>query len=73
MELITQPHLTDTDSFYEALINSQRDLTDEEAALMNAKLILTMANHIGNQQILLQALAVSRPLAKKTPDDLSAS
>lgn len=65
MELIMQPHLTDSDSFYEALINSQRDLTDDEATLMNAKLILTLANHIGNQQILLQALAVARPLAKK--------
>jgi hypothetical protein len=64
MDLITQPHLTDADGFYEALIGSQRDLTDDQAALMNAKLILTLANHIGDQQVLLQALAVARPIAK---------
>lgn len=61
MNLITTPNLLDVDGFYEELINSQRDLSDEQAALMNAKLILTLANHIGNRQVLSQALRVAMP------------
>ena len=37
------------------------DLSDDEAALMNAKLVLTLANHIGDTAVLLQALALCRP------------
>lgn len=62
MDLISTPNLPDVDGFYEELINSQRDLSDEQAALMNAKLILTLANHIGDRQVLSQALTVARPL-----------
>ena len=61
MELITQANLPDVDGFYEELINSQRNLTDEQAALMNAKLVLTLANHIGDRQVLSQALVVAKP------------
>jgi hypothetical protein len=62
MELITQPNVPDVDGFYEELINSQRDLNDEQAALMNAKLVLTLANHIGDRQVLRQALLIAKPL-----------
>ncbi|MCA0240456.1 MAG: DUF2783 domain-containing protein [Proteobacteria bacterium] len=59
--LLTQPRIADPDGFYEALIASQRELSDDEAALMNAKLVLTLANHIGDTAVLLQALALCRP------------
>ena len=61
--LLTQPRIADPDGFYEALIASQRELSDDEAALMNAKLVLTLANHIGDTAVLLQALALCRPAA----------
>ena len=61
MPLITTPHITDPDGFYEALINSQRDLSDEQAQLMNAKLVLLLANHIGDRGVLADALAAARP------------
>lgn len=66
MPLLTQPRITDPDGFYEALIHSQRDLPDADAALMNAKLVLTLANHIGDREVLDQALAICRP-ATLTP------
>ena len=50
------PNIPDPDGFYQELIDSQRDLTDEEAALMNCKLIILLANHIGDREILTQAL-----------------
>lgn len=61
MNLVTQPNLPDVDGFYEELINSQRDLSADQAALMNAKLILTLANHIGDRTVLSQALQIARP------------
>ena len=61
MPLHTQARISDPDGFYEALIHSQRDLSDHDAALMNAKLVLTLANHIGDRQVLTQALLLCRP------------
>jgi hypothetical protein len=61
--LIRTPNIVDPDGFYEQLIASQRDLSDEDAALMNAKLILVLANHVGDRQVLAEALALARPHA----------
>ncbi|MFG1329819.1 DUF2783 domain-containing protein [Xanthobacter autotrophicus] len=54
--LIRAPNIPDPDGFYEELIESQRPLTDEEAQLMNCKLILLLANHVGDRGVLTQAL-----------------
>lgn len=48
------------DDFYEQLIATHRGLTDEESALVNAKLILLLANHIGDPEVLAQAMAAAR-------------
>ena len=51
---------TPGDDFYEALINTHRDLTDEQSALVNAKLILLLSNHIGDIGVLREAMALAR-------------
>jgi hypothetical protein len=51
---------TPGDDFYEALIDTHRDLTDEQSALVNAKLILLLSNHIGDIKILRKAMALAR-------------
>lgn len=61
MPLNRQPNLTDPDGFYERLIASQRGLDDEQCALMNAKLILLLANHIGDAKVIEEALSIARP------------
>lgn len=48
------------DDFYEALIESHRDLTDEQSAYLNAKLILLLANHIGDLAVLREAMQIAR-------------
>jgi hypothetical protein len=48
------------DDFYELLISTHRELTDEQSAQVNAKLILLLANHIGDLSILREALALAR-------------
>ena len=61
MSLNRQPNITDPDGFYEELIASQRDLSDEQAELMNAKLVLILANQIGDRATLTDALQLARP------------
>ena len=61
MPLIRTPHIADPDGFYEQLIASQRELSDEQAELMNSRLVLILANHIGDREVLSEALALARP------------
>jgi len=71
MALITQPNLHEAgkryfrtfspgDDFYEMLIDMHRDLTDEQSAMANARLILLLANHIGDISVLREAMTIAR-------------
>jgi hypothetical protein len=51
---------TPGDDFYEALIDSHRDLSDEQSEQLNARLVLLLANHIGDLRVLREALAIAR-------------
>ena len=53
---------TPGDDFYEALIDAHRGLSDEASRLVNARLILLLANHIGDLGVLRQALDAARQL-----------
>lgn len=48
------------DDFYEALIEAHRGLDDDASRLVNARLILLLANHIGDLRVLREALAAAR-------------
>ena len=48
------------DDFYEALIETHSDLSDEQSALVNAKLVLLLSNHIGDLNVLRQAMQLAR-------------
>jgi hypothetical protein len=48
------------DDFYQLLIDTHRDLSDEQSALVNAKLVLLLANHIGDIAVLREALQHAR-------------
>jgi hypothetical protein len=58
--LITETNLAAPDDFYEALIGLHRNLTEAQSALVNAKLILLLANHVGDADILREAMAAAR-------------
>ncbi|MFT3956425.1 MAG: DUF2783 domain-containing protein [Piscinibacter sp.] len=51
---------TPGDDFYEALIDTHRGLSDEQSQLLNARLVLLLANHIGDLRVLREALAAAR-------------
>ena len=50
----------DADGFYEQLLDAHLGLSEHESALLNAKLVLVMANAIGSKAVLDQLLAVTR-------------
>ncbi len=60
MPLITDPHLEAPDAFYEALIDTHSGLSEPQSHALNARLVLLLANHIGQHAVLLQALKAAR-------------
>jgi hypothetical protein len=58
-----EPRIAAPDDFYEALIEAHRGLSDAQSQALNARLILLLANHIGDLEVLREALA----LARETP------
>lgn len=63
MKLMTEARIEDPDGFYEELIGSQRELDDEAAERMNARLILLLANHVGDREVLSEAIRLARAAA----------
>ena len=55
-----EPNLAAPDDFYDELIGLHRSLTEGESALVNAKLILLLANHVGDPDVLRAAMAAAR-------------
>jgi hypothetical protein len=49
------------DAFYDLLIEGHRGLTDEQSERMNARLVLLLANHVGDLRVLEEAIAAARP------------
>jgi len=68
MKLNTEPNIERPDDFYEALIELHRDLTEEQSRQLNARLILLLANHIGDMEVLGEAMkaAAEEPATKNT-------
>lgn len=61
MTLILTPNLANPDGFYQELTDAQRDLDETAANDMNARLVLILANHIGDRKTLSEALALAAP------------
>jgi hypothetical protein len=71
MSLITEPNFHEPgkryfrdfspgDDFYQLLIDTHRDLSESQSAMLNAKLILILSNHIGNISVLREAMQIAR-------------
>lgn len=59
MALITDPNIPDPDGFYAELLEAHEGLSDDDSTAFNARLILILANHIGDRAVLTTALAVA--------------
>ncbi len=60
MTLNTQPNIADPDGFYAALVALHDGLDAAQSAALNARLVLILANHIGDRAVLDAALDVAR-------------
>ena len=51
-----EPNMANFDAFYEALIDTHRELSPAQSHEVNARLILLLANHIGDLDVLKDAM-----------------
>lgn len=59
-KLRTDPQIEDPDDFYARLIDLHQGRSSDESNSLNCKLILLMANHIGDREVLFEVLDVVR-------------
>jgi hypothetical protein len=60
MPLTTAPRFRDPDQAFVTLIEARRGLSEREAAELDAKLVLILANHIGDIDVLREAIALAK-------------
>jgi hypothetical protein len=51
------------DAAYETLVEAHRGLDDDASAALNARLVLILANHIGDIAVLEEAIALAKSAA----------
>jgi Protein of unknown function (DUF2783) len=59
-KLVTASRFPDPDSAYRALVEARRSLSDTDASALDAKLVLILANHIGDPDVLREAIALAK-------------
>ena len=58
--LIDTPNMEDRDGFYQDLLAAHDGLSEAQSHALNARLVLILANHIGTQQVLTEALDLAK-------------
>ncbi|WP_296764257.1 DUF2783 domain-containing protein [Sediminimonas sp.] len=66
MPLTLAPNLAQADDVYADLLAAHEGLSKEESDALNARLILILANHIGDRAVLREALAAARDPGRAT-------
>lgn len=61
-QLLTQPNLDNPDDFYAELLAMHTDKNKLQSQEINAKLILLLANHIGDRKVLREAMNIAKKL-----------
>ena len=64
-ELDTSVRTLNYDVAYRLIVDAHRGLSDEDSARLNARLVLLLANHIGDLSVLEQALALAQSSADR--------
>jgi len=59
MKLNLSPNLDDPDAVYADLVAAHKGRSPVDSAALNARLLLILMNHVGNRQILKEALSVA--------------
>ncbi|MGS1016509.1 DUF2783 domain-containing protein [Allosphingosinicella humi] len=58
-KLVTTPNIARADDLYQALIDLHQGRSDEDSERVNARLILLLANHIGDEEAIREAIEIA--------------
>jgi hypothetical protein len=67
MPVETESRFVDPDRAYRMLIDAHRELSDEESAALNTRLLLILANHIGDDAALAEAIVLAKQASRPLP------
>jgi hypothetical protein len=56
---LSSPKLSDPDGFYAALVAAHEGLSDAQSALLNARLVMLLANQVGDPEVLQACVAAA--------------
>jgi hypothetical protein len=59
-KLVTASQFADPDAAYLALVEARRSLSDAQAAELDTRLVLILANHVGDLDVLREAIALAK-------------
>ena len=59
----TSLNLPDADGFYEQLLDAHQGLSEQQSALLNARLILLLANQVGDAKVLKECVEAAREIS----------
>jgi hypothetical protein len=60
MALSTRSNFTKPDDAYRAIVEAHRGLSEAQSADLDAALVLILANHIGDMDVLHEAIALAK-------------
>ncbi len=60
MTLSTVSNFSDPDIAYRLVVEAHRGLSDEDSASLDPALVLILANHIGDAEVLREAIALAK-------------
>ncbi len=60
----TTPHFQDADTFYEQLLDAHAGMSQEQSELLNARLILLLANQIGSKDVLAECIRAAKDMPR---------
>ncbi len=67
MPLSTKSNFPDPDAAYRLIVDAHRGLSEAECAAVQSATVLLLANHIGDAQVLKEALAMARETVRTKP------
>jgi hypothetical protein len=56
----TRPNIPDPDGFYQALVDAHEGLSEAQSAELNVRILLLLANQIGDQAVLMACIDAAR-------------
>lgn len=67
MALRKEPRIADPDAFYAALMAAHRGLDEAASRRLDARLVLILANHVGDMAVLREAIALAMQTGRPAP------